>query len=52
MRRGDWSVRTESVATLRCSADAFEIEAVVEAYEGDSLVHRKTWKRSIPRELI
>ena len=52
MRRGDWSVRTESVATLRCSADAFEIEAVVEAYEGEAQIHRKSWKRHIPRELM
>src|SRR3546814_10177928 len=52
MRRGDWSVRTESVATLRCSRETFENEAIVETYEGDDRVHRKTWKRSIPRALM
>src|SRR5690606_10808157 len=52
MRRGDWSVRTESVATLRCTADTFEIEAAAEAFEGEVLVHRKTWRKSIPRHLM
>src|SRR3546814_14931904 len=52
MRRGDWSVRTESVATLRCRREPFENEAIVEAYEGDERGHRKTWKRSIQRELM
>lgn len=52
MRRGDWSVRTESVATLTCSADAFEISGAVEAFEGERRIHRKTWKRRIPRDLM
>jgi uncharacterized protein len=52
MRRGDWSVRTESVATLRCRADVFEIAAAVEAFEGDAQVHRKTWRKKIPRDLM
>jgi len=52
MHRGEWSVHTESVATLVCSADTFEIEAVVEAYEGEAQIHRKSWKRRIPRELM
>lgn len=52
MHRGDWSVRTESVATLRCSQEAFEIEAAVEAFEGGARFHRKTWRKTIPRELM
>src|SRR3546814_12426669 len=52
MRRGDWSVRTECAATLKCSREAFEIEAVVAAYEGDERVNSKTWTRSIPTERV
>ncbi len=52
MRRGDWSVRTESIATLTCSAATFEISGEVEAFEGDTPVHRKTWRRTFPRDLM
>jgi hypothetical protein len=52
MRRGDWSVRTRSVATLTCSAESFEITASVEAFEGDRPVHTKSWRRTIPRDLM
>ena len=52
MRRGDWSVRTESVATLQYSAENFEISAEVEAYEGEKPIHRKTWRKVIARELM
>ncbi|MGF1592737.1 MAG: CocE/NonD family hydrolase [Kiloniellaceae bacterium] len=52
LRRGDWAVRTESVASLQCSADAFQITASVEAFEGDRRVHAKTWQRRIARDLM
>ena len=52
MRRGDWHVRTECLATLTCSAEAFEIAAEVEAFEGDEKVHHKTWRQKIPRDLM
>jgi len=52
MRRGEWSVRTESVATLQSSAEAFEIAAEVEAFEGETSIHRKVWRRTIPRHLM
>ncbi|MGE5766411.1 MAG: CocE/NonD family hydrolase, partial [Bacteroidota bacterium] len=52
MRRGEWSVRMESVASLRCSAEAFEIEAAVEAFEGETRIRRKTWRKTIPRDLM
>jgi uncharacterized protein len=52
LRRGDWSVRTESVASLHCSADEFRIAASVEAFEGDRRIHAKTWQRRIARDLM
>jgi hypothetical protein len=52
MRRGDWSVRTECIATLACSREAFEISGEVEAFEGNTPIHSKTWRRTIPRDLM
>ncbi|GAB4374006.1 MAG: CocE/NonD family hydrolase [Kiloniellaceae bacterium] len=52
MRRGAWTVRSESVATLTCTAAAFEIAAEVEAFEGEESIHRKTWRKVIARELM
>ncbi|WP_340117679.1 CocE/NonD family hydrolase [Pelagibius sp. 7325] len=52
MSRCAWSVRTQSVATLQCSAESFAISAEVEAFEGDESIHRKTWRKVIPRELM
>jgi len=45
-------VRTESVATLQCSAENFAISAEVEAFEGDDSIHRKAWRKTIARELM
>ncbi len=52
MRRGDWSVRTESVALLACGPDSFEILADAEAFEGDRSIHQKSWRKKIPRDLM
>jgi hypothetical protein len=52
MRRGGWAARTESVASLACHPDSFAIEASVEAFEGATLIHRKRWARTIPRDLM
>jgi len=51
MRRGDWSVRTEAESEFRCDADNFYIKATVRAYEGDELLHERTWDEiAIPRD--
>lgn len=49
LNRGEWSVRTESHASLRCDAERFHVSARVEAYEGDTLIHEKHWERTLPR---
>ena len=47
--RGDWRVRTETVTRLSCDADEFHMEARVTAFEGDTQVFEKTWRKSLPR---
>ncbi|MFT5219096.1 MAG: putative CocE/NonD family hydrolase [Planctomycetota bacterium] len=51
MRRGDWSIRTESESEFRCDADNFYIKATIRAYESDKLIHQRDWDEiAIPRD--
>ncbi len=50
LRRGDWAVRTESYASLRCDAGQFYLSARVEAFENDEKVHDKHWELTLPRD--
>ncbi|WP_428030176.1 CocE/NonD family hydrolase [Ancylobacter sp.] len=50
MARGDWSVRTESLARMTGDADSFHITARLDLFEGDVLAKTKTWDVTIPRE--
>lgn len=49
MGRGDWQVRIETYAQMTSTRDTFELEAWVEAREGDSLLCRREWASSVPR---
>ena len=51
-RRGDWSVRTESFAEMWSDLTYFHLSAKVQAFEGDSLIHEKTWATSHPRVCV
>ena len=48
--RGDWSVRTETYATMTSDATDFHLSARLEAYEGDMLVFEKELSERIPRD--
>ena len=48
--RGDWSIRTESFATMTSDADAFHLTARLEAYEGEELIFEKDISQSVPRD--
>ncbi|ESR24559.1 CocE/NonD family hydrolase [Lutibaculum baratangense] len=48
--RGDWRIRTETFASLSCTAGDWIVSASVLAYEGDRRIHRKVWSRVIPRD--
>jgi hypothetical protein len=52
MARGDWRVRIEAGAEMTSSAQAFELNAWLEAYEGDTVVCRREWRSSIPRRQV
>jgi len=51
MKRGDWSVRTEAESEFRCDAENFYIKATLRAWEGDELLHERSWDEiAIPRD--
>ena len=50
LARGDFDVRVESHVTLTSSADAFELRAGFEAYEGETRVYARDWDLRLPRE--
>ena len=52
LARGDWKVATRTRTLLWATKDTFELEATLEALEGDALVHEQRWERSIPRDLV
>jgi uncharacterized protein len=51
-RRGDWSIRTETVTRLTMDDQHFHIEARLEAFEGDARVCERTWADRIERQLM
>jgi hypothetical protein len=51
MRRTGWAVRIECRSHLTASAENFQFAADIEAYEGDQLFARRTWRVAIPRVL-
>jgi uncharacterized protein len=52
LTRGVWKIRTETATSVSCTVQTFEIEASLDAFEGDERVASRTWKRSIPRRLV
>jgi putative CocE/NonD family hydrolase len=50
--RGDWRVETRTRTVLTATRDTFELEAFLEASDGDGPVHQERWSRSIPRDLV
>ncbi|TGU37576.1 peptidase S15, partial [bacterium M00.F.Ca.ET.152.01.1.1] len=50
--RNEWSVRTETVADMRCDAQNFILGARIEAYEGANLVFERDFEQIIPRALV
>ena len=37
---------------LTATKSTFELDATLEAFEGDDPVHSERWERSIPRDLV
>ena len=52
LRRGDWSIRTETHTVLTCSATEFRIMAELDAFEAGVRVFCRNWDISIPRDFV
>jgi len=52
MRRGSWSIRTESDSSFSCDGENFYISATVTAYESEKQVNQRHWKKTIKRDLM
>jgi hypothetical protein len=52
LSRNDWSVRTETFATMRSDAENFVLTARIEAWEGEKLVLERDFEDIIPRRLV
>ncbi|REC93616.1 CocE/NonD family hydrolase [Kushneria indalinina] len=51
-RRGDWQVRTRTHTRLTATAEAFRIQATLDAWEGETRVYSQSWDEHIPRDLV
>ncbi|MFI4891253.1 MAG: CocE/NonD family hydrolase [Steroidobacterales bacterium] len=49
MGRGDWQVTIRTGATMSSTPATFELDAWLEAYDGDARICRREWRSSIPR---
>jgi hypothetical protein len=52
MGRSAWQVRVDAGAEMTSSASTFELDAWIEAYEGDTSIFRREWRSSIPRNKL
>lgn len=48
--RGEWQTRTRGKLVMTCSADTFNVEAELDAFEGDTRVFSRNWDPAIPRD--
>ena len=49
MSRDDWSIKIDAGAVMTSTPAAFQLDAWIEAREGDETVCRRDWRSSIPR---
>ena len=52
MGRANWQVRIVTYAEMTSTPTTFELNAWVEAFEGDTLICRRDWQSSIRRDLL
>lgn len=52
LSRDGWNIRTLTETRVTSGADAFRIEARLQAWEGEDLVHEQSWSELIPRHLV
>ena len=49
MGRGEWRVKVAAGAEMTCGVSSFEVNAWIEAYEGETSIFRRQWRSGIPR---
>jgi putative CocE/NonD family hydrolase len=52
MHRGDWRVEVRTRSELTATRDAFQVEAALEALEGERCVFAREFRPTIPRDLV
>ncbi|MFP4561386.1 MAG: CocE/NonD family hydrolase [Thiohalorhabdus sp.] len=52
LRRGAWSVATETRTLLWCDRESFHLNATLDAYEDGRRVYAKTWEEQVPRRFL
>jgi putative CocE/NonD family hydrolase len=52
MKRGEWSVRTETRLRVQSQKDAFVLTASVEAFDGEKPFAQRNFAATIPRKLV
>ncbi|MFW5679715.1 MAG: CocE/NonD family hydrolase [Pseudomonadota bacterium] len=52
LERGDWSIRTVTRTLLTATATTFQVEADLDAYEGNKRVFCRSWHEVIPRDHV
>jgi len=52
MRRQDWCVRTETRTALSVDETHFHTQASVIAFENDTMIHQREWKKSQRRDFM
>lgn len=50
--RGAWEVSSKTRTTVTSTETHFQVEAELEAREGEEVVHRQNWSRAFPRLLV
>ncbi len=50
LSRGDWSVRTDAVASMRSDAGSFNVAARLGAWEGETQIFARDYRATIPRD--
>jgi len=52
LARGAWRIRVDATSTMTSTATEFQVDDMLEAFEGDRRVFVKTWSRGFPRDLV
>ena len=50
MGRPGWRIRTEVLTRIRCTAEAFQVQAQLDAWDGEEHLFSRSWDTQIPRD--